>query len=158
MVDGYTSTLAVQRSGSVLSFQPVVSDEGAAYAEISGLPPAPTQLAACESAHFALYRDGTVWSWGEASRGQLGLGSTVDRVSPTRVTAMPSAVAVGCGRDHTLAVGSDGRTFAWGQNDYGQLGDATLVRRPTPVVIPGLTRVAEAHGGRGYTVVRRLPA
>ena len=69
--------------------------------------------------------DGTVWAWGEASRGQLGLGSTLDRVSPTRVTTMPSAVALGCGRDHTVAAAADGSTYAWGQNDYGQLGDGT---------------------------------
>ncbi len=43
-------------------------------------------------------------------------------------------------------------------NDYGQLGDGTTTTRLSPILVPGITGAVEAHGGRGYTVVRRNTA
>jgi alpha-tubulin suppressor-like RCC1 family protein len=107
----------------------------------------------------ALLADGRVLTWGEAGRGQLGNGSTLDRTSPVTVAGLPGNVTfIGCGRDHTLVVTADGQLWDWGQNDYGQLGDGTTTRRTRPVHIAGVDDAVEAHGGRGYTVVRRNTA
>jgi alpha-tubulin suppressor-like RCC1 family protein len=107
----------------------------------------------------ALLADGTVLTWGEAGRGQLGNGSTVDRTTPGAVTGLPTNVVfIGCGRDHTLVVTADGQLWDWGQNDFGQLGDGTTTRRTRPVHIAGISDAVEAHGGRGYTVIRRNTA
>ena len=93
--------------------------------------------------------------WGEASRGQLGLGSSLDRTAPVPVTGLPAISFIGCGRDHTLAVSTSGQLWAWGQNDFGQLGDGTLTRRTRPIQVPGIADAVEAHGGRGYSALRR---
>jgi alpha-tubulin suppressor-like RCC1 family protein len=107
----------------------------------------------------ALLADGRVMTWGEAGRGQLGNGSTVDRTTPAAVAGLPANVTfIGCGRDHTLVVTADGQLWDWGQNDFGQLGDGTTTRRTRPVHIPGISDAVEAHGGRGYTVLRRNTA
>jgi hypothetical protein len=58
------------------------------------------------------------------------------------------------GRDHTLAVTRTGALWAWGLNNVGQLGDQTTTTRLAPVIIDGIDDAVEAHGGRGYTVVR----
>ena len=92
------------------------------------------------------------------SRGQLGNGSTTDRTTPVQVTGLPAIAALGCGRDHVLAITATGTMWAWGQNDYGQLGDGTMTRRTRPILVPGVSDAADAAGGRGYTVLRRNPA
>jgi hypothetical protein len=43
-------------------------------------------------------------------------------------------------------------------NDFGQLGDGTTTTRLAPVLIAGVDDAVEAHGGRGYTVIRRNTA
>ena len=69
--------------------------------------------------------DGSLWAWGENSRGQLGLGTVSDYgdgiLNPTKV--MDDVVGVSAGTTHTVAVKNDGSLWAWGNNVYGRLGD-----------------------------------
>lgn len=104
----------------------------------------------------ALLADGTVLTWGEGSRGQLGSGSKTDRLFAAPVTGLPVIARVGNGRDHTIAITSaGGDVYAWGMNDDGQLGDGTTTNRLRPVLVPGVTGATQAGGGRGYTVLLR---
>jgi alpha-tubulin suppressor-like RCC1 family protein len=104
----------------------------------------------------ALLADGTVLTWGEGSRGQLGSGSKTDRVLATPVTGLPLVARVGNGRDHTVAIAQgSGEVYAWGMNVFGQLGDGTTRFRLRPVRVPGVTGALQAGGGRGYTVLLR---
>jgi alpha-tubulin suppressor-like RCC1 family protein len=64
--------------------------------------------------------------------GQLGDGTTGDRLAPVRVGTGGGWALVVAGGTHTLAVRSDGALLAWGLNLLGQLGDGTRVDRPTP--------------------------
>jgi hypothetical protein len=43
-------------------------------------------------------------------------------------------------------------------NDFGQLADGTTLTRRAPILVPGVNDAIEAHGGRGYTVLRRTGA
>lgn len=38
----------------------------------------------------ALSKDGTVWAWGDNASGQLGDGTTVNRLSPVQVVGLGS--------------------------------------------------------------------
>ena len=67
-------------------------------------------------------KDGTLWAWGANQEGQLGLGDTSNRDSPTEVGSASDWAAVSCGAAHTLAVKKDGTLWAWGANQDGQLG------------------------------------
>jgi alpha-tubulin suppressor-like RCC1 family protein len=126
--------------------------------QVSGISTA-VAIAAGADHSVALLANGDVYTWGEAGRGQLGLGSsTTDRTIPVRVPGLPAIVFIGCGRDHTLAVTAGGALWDWGQNDFGQLGDGTITRRRSPIQVPGISDAVEAHGGRGYTVLRRNTA
>ena len=65
-----------------------------------------------------------VFAWGRNHRGQLGLGDTRDRRSPTAVTplwALP-VQQLSAGEAHSGALTSNGFMFTWGDNRYGQLG------------------------------------
>jgi len=89
----------------------------------------------------ALLADGTLWSWGGNSFGQLGDGSTADRFAPQQitVTAPPSLAnqwfALSAGDGHTLGLQADGSLWAWGDNSAGQLGDGTTTGQVVPVRI-----------------------
>ncbi len=79
---------------------------------------------------LALCSDGTVAAWGLNMTGQIGDGSTTNRLLPVavNVTAGTSALAgktvisVAAGSGHSLALCSDGTVAAWGYNGNGQVG------------------------------------
>lgn len=127
-------------SGSVSSFafMPVQN---------SGLPPVPyTAVAAGDSHSVALRADGTIWSWGSNTSGQLGIGIIDPDPENPPVHATPlqesssasNWVAISCGGRHTVAIKADGTLAFWGSNQYGQLGDATTDPRsePAPLLEP----------------------
>ena len=75
----------------------------------------------------ALESDGTVWCWGHNRHGQLGDGSTSDRVSPVQVMIDPSTPLTGvtsitAAENFSCAVAS-GIAYCWGRGDSGQLGN-----------------------------------
>ncbi len=83
-----------------------------------------------------LAEDGTLWSWGLNTSGQLGDGTTTNRNTPVRVQkAGITWKAVSAGYYHTVGLAEDGSLWSWGVNDVGQLGDGTTTERNTPVKI-----------------------
>jgi hypothetical protein len=92
--------------------------------------------------------DGAVWCWGENDEGQLGDGTTLRRLTPTRVTLPPGLLPrqLGLGFAHTCVRAADGAVWCWGRNDLGQVGDGTRVARlvPTRARIGGAEEIAVA--------------
>lgn len=71
---------------------------------------------------LALKEDGTVWSWGQESLGQLGNGTTNHNLLPTQVKGLEEVTYIAAGFSlHNLAVKKDGTVWAWGNNDYASL-------------------------------------
>lgn len=97
----------------------------------------------------ALREDGTVWTWGRNTDGQLGIGSTTDQNTPKKVPDLVDAVAIAIGCHHTLALTADGTVKAWGRGSYGQLGNDSTDSSPSPVDVRHLDDVARIYGG-GY--------
>jgi hypothetical protein len=98
---------------------------------------------------LAVKPDGSVWSWGRNSSGQLGNGNTTQQLSPVQVsqaTGMTNVVAVSAGPSHNLAVTATGTVWGWGYNGYSQLGTAPSPVT-SPVQIPGLTDVVAVAAG-----------
>ena len=103
----------------------------------SAAPPPPTQ--------------GT-WSWGYNADGQLGDGTTTNRLSPVQVSGLTGVVALAGGRTSSLALKSDGTVWGWGYNGYGQLGDGTRNQHSTPVQASGLTGAVALAAGSGHSL------
>ena len=83
----------------------------------------------------ALKADGTVWTWGDNTYGQLGTGDNNAKASPIKVTALENIIDISVGYYNTVCVKEDGTVWSFGYNGYGQLGDGTGSERNTPVQV-----------------------
>jgi alpha-tubulin suppressor-like RCC1 family protein len=76
--------------------------------------------------HSAAVRsDGTVWTWGNNSLGQLGNNTLNRSAIPTQVIGLEDVQSVAAGASGTVALKIDGTVWTWGNNRFGQLGIGT---------------------------------
>jgi alpha-tubulin suppressor-like RCC1 family protein len=122
--------------------------------------------------------DGRVFTWGWNDDGQLGLGDTNNRLTPTAVS-LPDDEAVEelhCGLHHFFArVGefvcmfvcvarvtyvcdgsASGAWFAWGYNIYGQLALGNTTRRTVPTRVESVSSLGVASLSCGAYYVLAL--
>ncbi len=113
-------------------------------------------IAAGEGHTVALKSDGTVWTFGKNSSGQLGRitdPKSTDPV-PAQVAGLSGIRAVAAGSSHTLALAADGSVFSFGLSLSGQLGRKTPTQSdyvPTP--IPGMSGVTAVAASDNHSVV-----
>lgn len=74
---------------------------------------------------LAVGADGSLWTWGLNSGGQLGLGDNDNRNIPNQAGSGSTWTAATGGQAHTLVLKSDGSLWACGDNSNGQLGLGT---------------------------------
>jgi alpha-tubulin suppressor-like RCC1 family protein len=96
------------------------------------------------------YCDG-VYGWGANSHGELGDGTTTNRLSPVPISSLASgvtAIAIGSGQFHSLAI-QNGMAYGWGYNGDGEVGDNSTTDRTSPVPLSsmpsGVTVVAAGY-------------
>ncbi|XP_029910454.1 probable E3 ubiquitin-protein ligase HERC3 isoform X2 [Myripristis murdjan] len=115
------------------------------------------QVSAGGEQSFALAVSGSVFSWGKNHRGQLGLGDTTDRHTPTAVQClnMKKTVHISCGREHTATLTKGGTVFTFGSGQFGQLGHNSFRDELRPRVVSELwgAKVTEISCGRHHTLV-----
>ncbi|XP_016389136.1 RCC1 domain-containing protein 1 [Sinocyclocheilus rhinocerous] len=71
-----------------------------------------------------LTSDGTVYSWGSGSHGQLGHGALTSQEEPQVLEALWGVPirAVSAGNWHSASISTGGDLYMWGWNESGQLG------------------------------------
>ena len=111
-----------------------------------------TKIASGASHHLGIASDGTLWSWGSNSAGQLGDTTTVDKSSPIQVGSLTTWVDVYTNNNSTYAIKSNNTLWTWGDNTNGILGDNFTINRSSPVQIGALTTWYKIAANNGAVV------
>jgi alpha-tubulin suppressor-like RCC1 family protein len=94
-----------------------------------------------------LLSDGTVWSCGANSNGELGDGSTTSSTVPVQATGIGGVSKITSGSSFTTAL-INGALFDWGNNSNGELGaNLTAKYSDVPVQVIGLSGVTVFGAG-----------
>ena len=93
---------------------------------------------------ITLSDDGTAYSFGVNSGGELGLGLHNDVSLPTPIPNLPKISQVSCGSYFTVCVDYEGFIWSFGENYCGQLGTGNKTDRNVPqkLEIPPVLSVA----------------
>jgi len=111
---------------------------------------------------IALKTDGTLWTWGRNSYGQLGINSVIHRSTPvTTLLGGNNWKSIFSGNFHCLATKTDGTLWNWGWNSDGQLGinesGSPATNRYTPVTtLTGGANWKSAAGGGAFSMAIRI--
>ena len=126
---------------------------------VSALPSAAVQIAAGPHSSYAMLVDGSVWAWGLNAYGQLGDGTSTNRLSPVRIEGYGADTAMrlppgGMWADTMFVVAADGTAMGSGGNDNGQLGNGGTAHVHTAGAIPELGGgIVEIARGEEHTLV-----
>lgn len=162
---GYNHAVALTKSGRVLAWGDNVAGQlgdgtkkdhhAPVYVKLPAHAKV-TSIAAGYETGFAVTSTGRMLAWGFNATGEVGDGTTKDRLKPAQVH-LPRGVKVNsatAGELHALALTTDGRALAWGYNTDGQLGVGTTTSRHTPgwVRLPPGTRVRALAAGEKFSM------
>jgi len=102
---------------------------------------------------IAMKSDGTLWSWGAAESGQLGINETINKSIPRQIGTDTNWSKFSCGGYFTVAIKNDGTLWAWGRNNYGQLGLGDNVDRHVPVLLNSSAVWTNVYAGESHFIV-----
>jgi alpha-tubulin suppressor-like RCC1 family protein len=95
----------------------------------------------------AIKTDGTLWSWGKNSYGQLGLGNQTEYSSPVQIPGT-TWKTVYMGGINSAATKTDGTLWTWGRNDdWGELGHNEATNYSSPKQVGSGTDWKQVAGG-----------
>jgi alpha-tubulin suppressor-like RCC1 family protein len=94
-------------------------------------------ITAGNSHMVALKQDGTLWTWGSNSSGQLGNTTASYSAAPLQVAGIKNIIDITASVGHTFAIAANNTVWAWGDVGTGQLGNGFSMEgstSPVPVV------------------------
>ena len=106
--------------------------------------------------NLAIKTNGSLWGWGQNIHGQLGDGTTINKLIPTQIGADTDWEYTATGRFQGFAIKTSGTLWSWGWNDAGQLGDGTLVDKSSPNQIGISTNWKKISGGGSHSLCKKL--
>ena len=111
------------------------------------------KIAASETHNLAIDKDGNLWSWGKNNEGQLGDGTDVNKLVPTKIIIEKKFTQISCG-DYlfSLAIDNEGNLYSWGYNVYGQLGNQTTNTKMKPEQIIKGTKFTQISAGYDFAL------
>lgn len=135
MAAGYAHVCTIWQLGNVLCWgrnlegqigapvQDLVSSSATPHeVEINGV----THLAASGNHTCVIRYDSRVSCWGLNSGGQLGVGDTHMRNTPTLIDSLTDVAQISLGLNHSCALLRNGHVYCWGDNRFGQTTGADV--------------------------------
>ena len=99
----------------------------------------------------AIKSNGTLFTWGNNSTGQLGNGTTTNSTTPVQIGSATNWSAVSAGNGSTFALRS-GTLWSWGSNTAGQLGNGTTTNTDSPVQVGSAANWVAVSAGGSFAV------
>jgi len=91
-------------------------------------------VSAGTSGAAAIKTDGTLWTWGSGTYGNLGQNATTNVSQPAQITGGGTNWKFALARNGGMAaIKTDGTLWGWGYNANGELGDNTTTDKSSPV-------------------------
>lgn len=107
-------------------------------------------LSAGRNHSLALKDNGTVWTWGDNTYGQLGHINQEKSRIPKKIHGLQHIVAIEAGYNHSMALSKDGTVWTWGKNINGQLGIGNEKNTNKPIQVEGLENVVYISAGASH--------
>lgn len=112
-----------------------------------------TAIAAGAFHSAALKGEGSVWTWGSNSTGQLGTDTVRRSAAPLQVSGLTAIKAIAAGNYHVAVLQADGTVAAWGSNYYRQLGSNSVRHgSATPMTVSGISGATDLTARMNHTV------
>ncbi len=107
--------------------------------------------------NILIFKNGKVYVWGRNYEGQLCLGNTKNRKTPTENTQLEQIIRDNGGTNniltletsahHNILIFKNGKAYVWGYNKYGQLGLGDRRKRKIPTENTYLEQIIQENGG-----------
>lgn len=124
----------------------------ATFAEIPHEPSNNYQVAVGANHTLLLNENGNLSAFGFNESGQLGDGTTENRLTPVSILPQTQFTHVFCGGSSSYAIDREGNLYAWGNNENGRLGDGSTTDRYVPTQIMSGTRFTLVSPGSEHTL------
>ena len=157
---GTRFTLAIKTDGSLWSWGGQSQGELGTGINFTTPQSSPVQIGtdtdwdsvSCGSEHAAaLKTDGTLWTWGKNSFGQLCHGNTVPLDEPNKVGILTDWSQLDCNANNVLVIKTDNTLWGCGNSYYGQLGNSNRTDKSSPTQV-GIDSVWSLVNGGHLTV------
>jgi len=100
---------------------------------------------------MALNSAGTLYAWGDNTKGVLGDGTSVNKSSPVAVLGGLTFKKAKVFKSVAFGLTSDGTLYSWGDNANGQLGHGDVVAKSSPVAVLGGLKFTDVFFADGPT-------
>lgn len=114
-----------------------------------------TQVECSDFSTIALDKDGNIWTWGSNTSGQLGDGTTVNKLVPTQITSNGNFTYVTMGDATAAAIDKNGNIWAWGDNTCGTVGNTKVAPSTDSIIDNVKTPVQVTSGTKFKKVISR---
>jgi alpha-tubulin suppressor-like RCC1 family protein len=101
----------------------------------------------------ALRTGGVATCWGNNVFGQMGSGSTGDRVPPTDVAGPVRFGSVSAGAVHTCGLDANGSAYCWGNGFAGALGVGGVEESLMPIAVSGGLTFRQISASKGNSIL-----
>ncbi len=112
-----------------------------------------TEVSSGKDFAISLKADGSIWSFGYNSNGELGNNSFVGTNVPESINIIKSYAKIESGDQFTLVLRNDGTVWSFGDNTYGELGTGDRNICKTPTMVKGLSDIIKIATGANHAVV-----